>query len=75
MNTPLSNSVYVFDLVAAVDSEDSYHNLKTGIFDYYKTKLSALIDDSKPLSIFMVFYSGNFLIYCYICDKKIIHPS
>ena len=40
MNTPLSNSVDAFDLVAALESEDFYTNLNTGIFEYYKTKLS-----------------------------------
>ena len=49
MNTPLSNSVDAFDLVAALESENFYKNLNTGIFEYYKTKLSALFDDSKPL--------------------------
>ena len=32
MNTHLSNSVDAFDLVAALEYEDLYNNLNTGIF-------------------------------------------
>ena len=49
MNTLLSNSVDAFGLVAVLESEDLYNSLNTGIFEYYKTKLSALFDNSKPL--------------------------
>ena len=41
MNTPFSNSVDAFDLVAALESEYFYKKISTGIFEYYKTKLSA----------------------------------
>ena len=49
MNTRLSNNVDDFDLVEALEYEYLYNNLNTGIFEYYKTKLSVLFDDSKPL--------------------------
>ena len=41
MNTPLSNSVDDFDLVAALESEELYNNLNTGIFEYYESNLYA----------------------------------
>ena len=49
MHTSLSKSVDYFDLLLALEYEDFYKKTNTGLFDYYKTKLSALFNDSKPL--------------------------
>lgn len=75
MNTPLSNSVDAFDLIAAVDSEDSYHNLKVGIFDFYRRDLSALFDDNKPLSMLVIIDSDHIPIYCCVHNSEAFDPS
>ena len=60
MNTSLSNSVDAFYLVTDLESEDFHKKMDTGIFEYYKTKLSALFDGSKPLKSLLYWTLKNY---------------
>jgi hypothetical protein len=61
MNCLQPNLPENFDLVATIEAFDTYHNLKTAIFDYYKSELSWLCELQQGLepSVLILFKQSD----------------